>query len=494
MKKTLLFFVMLFPLWVLAQDYQAICRPGTTYFMAPDSTQKAVRIVQTVALTGGDTVFYTYPAIRDSIPGSMGICRDTTAGDALGRRIHKRSNGMFYFFNKDRDTVAIYTQALLNGTWRFCSLPGGDYIEATVTAIGTGNVINTTDMVKTITLQTKNQAGTSIAGLFNGKTIKLSRLYGLVECWDIYRVPYDTLRLELHVLTHPPMGPQPYGWQEVYDFAVGDEFHRVANDNFGSGTAVTRTIERVIGKTIYGNNDSVTYTFARCEKKVYPVPPPNVFTYQDTADVTYNFQVLAGDLRIGLLPDEFIHLASPDYVPLPARIAGKFNGREVQECNEGAYFLQVNCYTDPFETFGPVYRYAPGLGQVHFEYFEADITMHSFTHDLVYFRKGGETWGTPVASDCDALLTHVANINEPAALTVTPNPATGNVTISTGERQQGEELHYVLFSPDGRLVASGEATMPSFVLSRAGHAPGVYVLVIRDAAGAVVGRARVVWY
>ncbi len=484
---------MLLPLWALAQDYQAICRPGTTYFTAPDSTQKALRIIQTVALAGGDTVFYTYPAIRDSVQGGIGTCRDTTAGDALGRRIHKRSNGMFYFFNRNRDTVAIYTQALLNGTWRFCSLPGGDYIEAKVTAIGTDSVINTTDMVKTITLQTKNQAGSNISGIFNGKTIKLSRLYGLVECWDIYKVPYDTAALKLHVLTHPPMGPQPYGWQEVYDFAVGDEFHYFISDNYGSGAVIIRTIERIIGKAVHGNNDSVTYTIARCMKKIYPVPPPNVFTSQDTLTRTYNFLTLAGDLRIGLLPDEFIHLDNDYYVPKAGRIGGIFNGREVQECNNQAFAKAGTCYTDPFESFGPLYRYAPGLGEVHYEMFIADITMWAFQHDLVYFRKGAETWGTPVASDCEALLTGVSEQTVPANLSVSPNPASESVRISTGTDRQIAGMRYILLSPDGKAVASGTATGSSFTIPRNGAAPGLYLVVLYDAAGAVMGRARVVW-
>jgi len=126
---------LLFPLlffWVnilVAQNYQNICSPGTTYYKDNSGNLKAFRRDSVVLMGNNDTMFISYNAIRDT----GGTCRDTSNGSILGRKILKKHNGWFCFFNRYQDSISLNTQATLNQTWKFCDLPSGSYIQAQVT-------------------------------------------------------------------------------------------------------------------------------------------------------------------------------------------------------------------------------------------------------------------------------------------------------------------------------------------------------------------------
>ena len=210
MKNLLFPFIFFLGNILCAQHYQNICTPGITFFKSQDNYFKAFRRDSVQVQGGNDTIFYSYRTIRDS-SATLG-CRDTTNGDALGRKIWKQHDGWFWFFNMKNDTIKLNTQAALNDSWRYCSLPGNGHLQATVTAIMTDSVCGTTDMVKIITLQAKDPSNNNIASIFNRKKIKLSQHYGLSKIYDIYWTPIDTLNLILIGKTTPQMGVQPITW------------------------------------------------------------------------------------------------------------------------------------------------------------------------------------------------------------------------------------------------------------------------------------------
>jgi len=493
MKTLLLLLCLLLSVALSAQDYQQICRPGITFFQGTDGYFKAFRRDSVATAGNNDTLFFSYRTIRDSTGFGAFVCRDTTSGGALGLKILKQHDGWFRFFNRTHDTLSINTQATVNESWRFCPLGGGNYLRATVTAILTDSVINTTDPVKVITLQAKNSAGGDIAGIFNGKTIRLSQHYGLTRFFDVYRTPADTTELTLIGSTVPVMGVQPFGWQEVYDFEVGDEFHYLKRDiyNFSAGVEC-KIIKTVIGKTQFGS-DSVRYTFARCSKSWYPMPPPNTSTLQDTVSETHNFLALAEDPSLQMLPDEFLPAAFPQVLSVPAasRIRGPFNNRQVQVCNSGAYVYSGGCYTDPFESFGPENKFAPGLGLTNSFWSMADLYVESHVYNLVWFRKGTETWGTPVAANCDALLTGTDEISPAQGMVVYPNPATSEIRVIIPPAFKPGK--YTLTDLSGRIMTTGKIMGNSFAVHRNNLLSGIYLLTVTDAGGRIIGRSNVVF-
>jgi len=477
-----------------AQDYQQICRPGITFFKGTDGYFKAFRRDSVAPAGNNDTLFFSYPAVRDSTGFSAFVCRDTTAGDALGIKVLKQHDGWFRFFNRTHDTLSINTQAAVNDSWRYCTLGGGNYLLATVTAILTDSVINTTDLVKVISLQAKNSAGGNISGIFNGKSIKLSKHYGLTRLFDVYRTPADTAELTLAASTIPPMGPQPFGWQEVYDFQVGDEFHYHILDTYGSIGMESKVIKTVVSKTVYGNNDSVHYSVERCTKSWYPMPPPNTQTSHDTVTLSFNFHALAEDPSVSLLPDEFLHVtffSTNDVLPLAARKGEVYNNRLVQQFNSQGLYYNGTCYNDPFEVYGPEYWYSSGLGCTLVYRLEADINVHQYREELVYFRKGTETWGTPVAGNCDALLTGTKEISPEQGMAVYPNPAISEIRVSIQPAVKPGK--YTLTDLSGRQVSGGKVAGNSFVIQRNQLAGGIYLLIVTDADGRMVSRSKVVF-
>jgi hypothetical protein len=474
-----------------AQNYQNICSPGITIYKDQNQYFKAFRQDSVRIIGGNDTIFYSYRTIRDS--SSYFTCRDTTNGDALGRIILKKNNGWFYFFNMKNDTIKLNSQASLNEAWKYCLLPGNCYLQAMVTNVITDSILGMTDQVKVISFQAKDAANSNISSIFNQKQIKLSQHYGLTKIYDIYWTPFDTLNLVLIGKTVPLLGVQPFKWADIYNFEVGDEFHYYDHQTFnGSTTVYSKAINRILGKTVYGNSDSVYYQVEECKKTWYPHPPPNTVEVHDTVLQKYNFVQMSTDHAIGLLPNEFSGLTAV------TRTYSEYNNRQVQILNYNGYGMGWNgseyCYMNPFEVWGPIYYYVPGLGQTKWIYEYADLTVYGYYSDLVYYKKGSETWGTPVATDCFILLsTENEVIPQEPSLEVFPNPIESEARILLGSFNPNDNLQYTLYNSSGMKVGEGKISSDPLILHRDGRASGLHILNISDNSGTIIGRTKIIF-
>jgi len=438
-----------------------------------------------------DTLFYSYRAIRDSA-GYPFICRDTTNGDALGRRIYKNHDGWFRFFNRNNDTIRINASAALNQSWNYCALPDSDfcYLQATVTGIMLDSIAGTTDSVKVITFQAKNAFGVNIPGIFNQKEVRLSKHYGLSKIYDIYHTPFDTLPLVLIGKTTPQMGVQPFTWTDVYDYNEGDEFHYSGYHTYGSATVTWKTINKILGKTVYGNMDSVHYLVEMCKKTWDPFG--NTTTIHDTIVESHNFILLANDAKLRMLPDEFSR--SIWTAPAFSRTFSDYNHRQAQIYNMDGYFYYSydSCFNDPFESWGPVSWYVPGLGVTKYMYWYADATVESYSNELVYFKKGSEIWRTPVATDCSSLVgIDEKPVPEEPSVVVFPNPAVTRVRVMLRSFNQEEPFHFALYNYAGIKVFDAISPANPAVIDRNDLPSGLYILVITEPGGRTVGKTKV---
>jgi hypothetical protein len=482
-----------------AQDWQNICSPGTTFYkwkqnIWMETLLKAFR-TDTVNSTGnGDTVFISYTTIRDS--SIYVVCRDTTGGDALGRKVIKRHDGWFFFFNCKNDTIRINSQAAINDTWRYCSLPGGSYLEAKVTGIISDSVLGLTDQVKVITLQAKNSSGTNISHIFNQKNIKLSQHYGLSEIYDLYMTPVDTLHYILAGKTQPALGIQDFTLRDIYDFDIGDEFHYYGFNNYNGGTTITwKIIRQILDKTIYGT-DSVVYLVQYCKLLTYPVTPPNTQSWFDTTYERYNFtgpQELPPMLG---MPDQFFRssIGGMQTAPMYQRTISEYNGKPMQKFFDWGYtfYTDIGCYEFPFEAGGDNIRYAPGLGETGYSTYIIDIGMSQEEQDLVYFKKGSEVWGTPVAAGCSALVS-VEPLKKPdsVAVRIAPNPVdrTAEVRVSNSS---GKGYRFFLYDIFGRCLLRSEAFSSTYNFSRDEISSGVYFYSVIDKSGISAGSGKII--
>jgi hypothetical protein len=463
-----------------AQDYRNICSAGTTLYMNADSNMKAFRLDAYAILGPGDTIFYSYPVIGQIL--NISGCFDTAMGSVLGRKIYKKSDGWFWFFNASGDTLKLMSQAVPGQSWRFCNLAGTDWLQATFSSAVTENILGTSDPVKVFTLQAKNQGGTNITSVFNQKTIKLSQHFGLVRMMDVnfFTGNPDTTVFLLAGKTAPAIGLQPISWKDVFNFEVGDEFHFYRNFFSTMNGGNERRINRVLERIVYGNWDSVSYRMEQCLVMDYG-PPATHYTHFDTTWVSYDFVELSADSSLSRLPYEF----SPEgflcaqfeaFKGYQGRLVKKITPTVFGRANDSCWSFLVG---DMWTTRG----FAAGLGKV------SDVSQglaYTNNDQMVYFKKGSEIWGTPVSSSCGKLVPVSQDpMNEPVSVTVSPNPVKGSALVTFQSLRMNEMLQFILIDHLGRTAYRSAPFTGSTEMRTSQLPAGIYILQAETSSGVV---------
>lgn len=490
MKKIFLLFFLVHFMSLEAQDYQNICSPGITLFKGKNNYLMAFRRDSVIALGGNDTLFISYRTIRYT----SSDCFDTTKGSVLGREVIKTASGWYWFFNSANDTIKINSRASQNDTWKFCNLPGHAYIEAKITNIITDSVLGTTDSVKVISFQAKDSVNNNITHLLNQKFIKLSKHYGLSKMLDAIKVPYDTNFYQLAGKSVSNIGIQNLQWLEVFNYDIGDEFHyKYGDPNFNScdpyGYA-SKVIKKILNKTWLGD-DTVTYIEELCG--LYSHDYCNTWTYihRTTTEIFHRSYSWLPNL-----PDEFIRYG--DMADRYSFMIAPLINRRIKMNNSSATVFYDSCWTYNNPHFFYGYRtiyLEEGLGCT------ADLTtsaigsgLYTYGTTLVYYKKGSETGGTPLAADCLS-LSGTTELQDPgsAQVSILPNPADAQTLVTIMEKLPGETVIYSLHTITGTKVTSGKTQTGSFILMRKGLPSGLYILVICDTDGNVKARTRVLF-
>lgn len=495
--ETLLFFILAgFSVCAAsAQEYRNICTPGTTFFKDSQGHLKAFRRDSVYPQPIQDTLFISYRAVHPQY--YMNYCFDTANGSVLGRRIYEKSDGSFYFFNFNQDTVMIKSQASLNQPWKFMNLSGNCRIEATVISLGTDSILGTTDQVKVISLQAKNSVGANISHYLNQMTIRLSKHYGLLKMIDVCNIndtmSNDTTSWYLAGKTSPALGIQPFGWADVYNFDVGDIFHYQGYYRYNGMGPYWNEIKRIIGKTISANNDTIKYQVEYCRIKWLPMPSPNTETLFDTIIETYVLSALnLDDTSLSRLPSEFhsSDLWGMKTAPLYQR-AMKYNSRTEQEICNTEFVNHDTCWSYQFEGSYPYVYFTPGLGQSNYICNMFDIGVYSIAETLVYFKKGNETWGTPVSTDCHTLVgVEPSPSSADRKIRIIPNPFSSRTELEIPWLQSGEDADLTVYNDMGRKIFQQKITSSPFVFMRNNLPSGVYLIVVSGLNGHILQTAK----
>jgi hypothetical protein len=470
---------------LIGQNYQNICTPGITLYKNSSGYIKAFEEDSLYFPDVGDTLFISYRTIR---PYRINNCYDTTNGSILGRRIYKKNDGTFYFFNYQHDTLTIMAQTALNGIWKFCDLTGGSRIAAQVTSISQDTVLGMADQVKVITFQAKDMNGNNISHFLNQKTIKLSQHYGLSQTFDLYFMPdietYDASTYLLSGKTVPALGIQNLPWKDIYNFDVGDEFNWSGfwwNDEGPSW----EIIEWVLGKQVFGNIDSVKYTMEHCQITYLPQPPPNEEKEYDTIIVSYNFHKMNNG-EVQDLP-EYFQRGPGTHAPSFTR-SMQFHERQTQETTSWRYTGSEHCWMDPFEPTYSVEDYSEGLGNTYQFSQEWQNWPVTWSESMVYYKKGSETWGTPLAPSCSELVT-VEETEKPIvpAISVIPNPAKDKCQVQSAKchiknieiyNLMGEKVYGAEFPAGAGDAVEVDLDFPA----------GIYFVKVTSEKGVMVGK------
>jgi hypothetical protein len=476
MKKIIFTLFFIAPILLQAQNYTNICSSGPTFYKKMNSN--VVKAYKTSSYTiplSGDTIFYTFPTIRDT----AALCLDTTKGSILGRKIYRRSGDyMFFFFNKRNDTICINAKGQLNDAWQFVRLTSGTYLEAKVVSIGPDSVMSVLDDVMKIELQAKRNDGVPIASTWNGKYIKLSKHYGLSRTFDMVNVPFDTTNYTMVGKLKPVIGIQEFGWRDVYNFAIGDVLHYTgySNSYTGGANSTWKEIQNVISKTTYGsNNDSVVYEFDRCRSTVSN-PGNNHVYIHDTLTVKYKFTTMANDSSIMRMPDQFKR--ENVYASQYDRFMKALNNRQTKKIGEDKYRFINSCFVIPIGSITVNRSYSEGLGQT--EYFRDDQSFAQEFYRLVYFKKGGETWGFAVGTECSPLLdVQEQHVTTSQQVRIVPNPMNNQAEIFIDGIKLNEDLQFVLYSIVGKEVYRQRVTANNMMFERKNLPAGLYIYILK---------------
>ena len=489
MKKILLLLLCFSGGMLVAQNYQNICTPGITFYINSAGKIMAFRQDSIWSPGNNDTIFISYRTIR---PFFINGCYDTTNGSILGRRIYKKQDGTFYFFNWNHDTLTIKAQAAINETWKFCNLTGGSRIDAQITDISQDTVLGLADQVKVISFQAKDLNGNNISHFLNQKTIKLSQHYGISQTYDLYYMPdIQTNDASVYYIagkTIPSLGIQNLTWKDVYNFDVGDEFHWWGYWWGGTGPS-WGTMKKVLAKEVFGNMDSVEYTMEYCKIMWLPYPPPNIETTYDTILESYNFLTMGNNAIIQNLPQTF--QGGPYYHAPSFERNMLLPGRQTQEYINWCYSRFEHCWGDAFEPSYTIHHYSEGLGNTYTYYQEYEVWPIGWIETMVYYKKGSETWGTPLASNCSELVPVKEIVKSSVSeLKIYPNPVETQAEISLeGFKQSG--LRYISYNNLGQQVYVREIHSDPLIFDRSGLPGGLYVITLIDDNNTILARGKI---
>jgi hypothetical protein len=425
-----------------AQNYKAVKTDASYYFIDSASLEIIVGRIDSVASTGDETNYWAMRQIRQTDYS----CFIPTGASWLGDITTEKPNGVFQFtlypFSPpdSSDVFTIQSTSPIGGSWHFYNYHTiNHYVEASVTQINEINFIGITDSVKTLSLQRKNASGQNIDDPINGQKILLSKNYGLIRLPKFDEFHTNLKFLDLCGKNNPVTGRTNLTFEEIFDFQPGDEFHTqylytpyVNYYPTDEGSVIQIILDKIESSSV----DTVIYRIAECKNNIRR-NGMSVPVYTRTIDTIMRQYILSdynqlrsepkepyllndwmeylSDNSMGMSANSFMYLTS---------IPWKLTDASGILWNWGS----PDCWNyATFDDYGGSSFFYKGIGGPYYSWMGTNITFNY--NKLVYYKKGSETWGTPL--NCDSLLqvgTEEYDIKEDVKFY--PNPTTGKVTIT----------------------------------------------------------------
>ncbi|MFN3403917.1 MAG: T9SS type A sorting domain-containing protein [Cytophagaceae bacterium] len=414
-------------------------------------------------------VYFPFVALRGN-ENTENSCVYKKGANWTGGAIVIKPNGDNSFLNKNGDSILIKTQGNQGDKWLFAQFTNGNYFEAEVIDIGSNEITEgLTDQIKTINLSFKNSEGNTLEHPFNGKKIKISENYGLVQGYDFLLFPEDTTAFSLAGLSNPKVGFQNITAREIYDFEVDDIFHIEEKQVFiTSLPSYFHKKERIkiLSKRISINQDTLEYeveTLSNIKRSV------SGETEIELINKTIKFIISSEENKILNLPSLNITPINQDG---NYNCSNKgINGREGKYTTYSNYSGET-CYS--FIMHPTVTYYYKGLGGGYYSgYF--DIAPEADYRSLVYYKKGAEEWGTAM----DLITGTGTKQSNALNIHISPNPFAENTSI-TISGNSGNDYTLTVSDVLGKVVKQIRFSGDNYTLEKDQLTEGIYLYKILD--------------
>lgn len=450
---------------ISAQNFSVVTQ-GREYFYTDNFNTLAVRADST-SVMGNDTTYHHFSMFRDTANTfNTYICIDVSGGSLLGKKNIMTESGHFQIITARNETVTLLPNSQLNDSWNMFQLSNGQYIEATVTNISLEAVFDQTDLVKTITLNVKDQNNNPVvSNPFHLEQIKLSENFGLIQTFDFYLFPVDTTLYLLEGITNPKHG-YVMSTRSVFDFEVGDVFHysekSINYSGWGSNATyfghLKHIIKTVIGKTLSTPDTAVSYEFELCSR---------IITFnQSIPDTTYSIDTISKliifdnpeDSTFNQLPRQTFtnpnHFFIYNYPIVEQYKNNNQRLRVYYDRTDVTYDTSDSCWhwimADPAP--GKFY-YFDGLGGPYYFIDSWTFAIPVKERKLLYYKKGSETWGTSIAPSCESLINNVSD-NPRTQIRIYPNPTSDYITLDIENNTEATKI--MILDISGRIVLQSE--------------------------------------
>ena len=463
--------------FAFAQNYQTFNSGRIVYFEDETSFVTAIRIDSVTFDT--DSTLYPF---RIFLPTDS-WCHSPYVASLIGPKIIIKENSENLFFNKDGYSISLKTNAVLNETWTFYQTEELVII-AKISEWNTMEFLGIEDEVKTISFQAFDADMNPIENEINAKQLLLSENYGLLSVFNFYTFPdfeYEYYGNEtghlpgffnsLIGISNPEIGFQNLTMYKIYDFQPGDELHIHQKQYFVQGQYVPHDYKE--NKTIliylerYDNPDSIVYKAERLNS-FYQYSIGNTIFTHDTV-----ISVIKPDSIFDMLPTQpiFTQIGSNDYSTFWKIYNSNTPKKYYAADNVGEFsIIEGDCWQLPIVDGSCTHEYIKGLGH----YFGCNpfdpITDPGDFKKLVYYKKGEETWGTPLT------LTNIKNETANNRLSIFPNPAKDKIEISF---EKCQKVNIEIFELTGKLILSEIIqTNEEFNINNLNS--GIYLIKITD--------------
>ena len=476
-------------MFTASQDYQCI-KDDADYYFQRGSQITAIRI-DSILSNNDSLLYYNFPSMvwNEEID-----CFDRNGPSWIGRNISVKPYGDNVFYNMNDIPITIMTLATPGDFWVCYNFENSDYIKATIAETQEMEFLELTDTVKTITFQAFNSNGTTLSHPINDKYIQLSKNYGLVRTINfnlfpdlVDGLPYGGTCGEytLSGISNPIAGMQNLVLSTIFDFDIGDEVHTHWQHYYWDGyDEKNRYLKNyILDKQYNTTNDTVIYSIYRCGYMKHEYFTGNGWNtdytyYEDTLETAY---YIGNNGTIDALPGSVVtHETSPDYWQYSSISCKNFEStnRIMKKDLQGFFsFFPHECIyvleSKGVKDLGNDYNYyIEGVGGPYYYHFQVYDQGTEF--DPVYYKKGNEEWGIPLAFDCDGYYTSIDQESKPMNLVeIAPNPMSEWTKIKINNSEKSKYT-LLLFNTFGQKIKEFQFIGTEFILKRNGLKSGIY--------------------